>query len=129
MSKYSPSLRDRLLATFHRRGWRGFHPLYRFAGKPSIFIRTIYGSIMGLHPIDYIDGIVLREGYYESEVFEALLPYLRKGAVFWDIGANFGLHSLTAKHCAPDLIVHAFEPNITIFQRITANIAANDIVI
>jgi FkbM family methyltransferase len=106
---------DRLLAFWFRRGWRGFQPLFRlhsrFAGRAALRVRTRYGSVFDLPPHDYIPAHVLREGYYESEVFEALRLRLGSGAVLWDIGGNFGLHAVTAKLLFPSATVVAFEPN------------------
>jgi FkbM family methyltransferase len=83
--------------------------------------------MFSLDPVAYIDGIVLREGYYESEVFEALRPFLGTGAVFWDIGANFGLHSVTAKLLTPATQVFAFEPNPEMIREIQGNARLNGI--
>ena len=122
---------DRILAWYFARGWRGFRTLHRWSrkfGAPSkIRHRTSYGSIFALDPGAYIDGIVLREGYYESEVLEALRPWLGTGAVFWDIGGNFGLHSVTAKCLHPTAQVFTFEPNPVMWDEVTANAALNDV--
>jgi hypothetical protein len=110
-----PTKRDRFLSRWRRRGWRGFHALS--ARLPSsrhndgLVFETSHGSRFLLNPRAYIDDVILREGYYESEVFEALRPLLRAGEVLWDIGANFGLHAVTAARFAPDVQVVAFEPN------------------
>ena len=68
-------------------------------------------STLLLQPQGYIDAITLREGFYESEVLDALLKLAPKGATVWDVGANFGLHSVTLGMLRPDLRVVAFEPN------------------
>ena len=88
-------------------------------------MRTNYGAILRLQPSDYIDGIVLREGYYESEVFDGLRPYFAPGLVLWDIGANLGLHSLSAARLEPDLQIHAFEPNPAMHLRLTEHARLN----
>lgn len=92
-----------------------------------MLMRTPYGSVFALDPVAYIDGIVLREGYYESEVFEALRPFLGAGTVFWDIGGNFGLHSVTAKLLAPATQVFVFEPNPAMIHEIQANARLNGV--
>lgn len=124
-----PPLSDRFLTWWWRRGWRGFHTLRRLRGSRQLLGRTPYGSIFALDPLAYIDGIVLREGYYESEVFEALRPYLGADAVLWDIGGNFGLHSVTAKLLAPATQVFAFEPNPTMIAEIQRNARLNGVVV
>jgi FkbM family methyltransferase len=82
---------------------------------------------LNLLPTDYIDAHFLVSGYYESEIIEALLPFLTPGAVFWDIGANFGFHSVTAKYLRPSIHVVAFEPNPAMLSRIAQNAAYNDL--
>lgn len=105
---------DGFWTTWRRLRWRGFHrtwtALHRAGDKVSVTTR--YGSIFALDPLAYIDGLVIEEGFYESEVLAELLPALQpRGAVLWDIGANFGLHAVTAARLARDATVVAFEPN------------------
>jgi FkbM family methyltransferase len=88
-------------------------------------VTTRYGAILDLSPHSYIDGIVIREGYYESEVLEALVANLSGGGVLWDIGANFGLHGLTAKKLAPSTEVVCFEPAFEVLGRLWRNRALN----
>lgn len=120
---------DRLLGHFYRRRWRGFHFLHRLRQRVSgrVALRGVsrYGSRFDLSPDDYISGEVLRRGYYESEVMEALRSYLGPGAVFWDVGANLGLHAVTAKTLAPETTVVAFEPNRLLAEKIRHNASLN----
>jgi FkbM family methyltransferase len=121
----TPGLSDRGLAWWLRRGFRGFNTLHRWrircGGSARLLRQTNYGSIFALDPFSYIDAIVLREGYYESEVFEALRPFLGAGAVFWDIGGNIGLHSITAGYLHPTTKIFSFEPNPAMIAQIEAN--------
>jgi FkbM family methyltransferase len=87
---------------------------------------TSYGTVFELSPLQYIDAIVLRDGYYEAEVLKAITTVLG-GGVLWDIGANFGLHCLTAKHCAPDSRVVCFEPSCQMLSRLWRNRALNNL--
>jgi FkbM family methyltransferase len=120
-----PSLPDRLLAAYYRHGWPGFLTLRRLLRRPTIEVQTADGAVLALHPEDYIDQIVLRNGFYEPEVFAALAANFTPGAVLWDIGANFGLHSMAAARRAPDLHIHCFEPNPTMFARLEAHARRN----
>ena len=126
-----PSLRDRLLTWYLTQGGRGFLALHRYSqklgGAGEIHRRTTYGSIFALDPSAYIDRIVLCEGYYESEVLEALRPDLQVGAVLWDIGGNFGLHAVTVKRLHPDVRVFTFEPNPQMLAQIAAHAALNGV--
>lgn len=107
-----PDWSDRLLAYWWRRRKRGFITLRRLLRRtaPVRYI-TPYGSTFLLDPLSYIDGIVLAEGFYESEVLDALRTAASSGAVVWDVGANFGLHAMTLARLAPGATVVAFEPN------------------
>lgn len=115
MPDSSPSWRDRLLVAWWQRRWRGFYTLQRLlpgtAHGCTLRFVTRYGSRFLLNPSSYIDGLVLTEGYYESEVLDALRAGMSNDAVFWDIGANFGLHSITLARLVPRARVVAFEPN------------------
>ena len=122
---HGPTIIDRLFVTWLRRNWRGFERLHRLwqtlGGRELIVLRTTYGNRVALDPMSYIDRIVLQSGYYESEVLEALRPHLGTGAVLWDIGANIGLHAITAKFISPETRVIAFEPSPKMLGRITEN--------
>jgi len=73
-----------------------------------------------------VDSHVLLEGFYESEVIEALRPALSApDAVLWVVGANFGLHALTAKYLYPSTRVVAFEPSPAMGARIIENSRLN----
>ncbi len=124
-----PSWRDRLLLHYRRRGWRGFLRLYNFL-KPAAArreIRTIsrYGSEFFIEPQDAVDAHVINEGFYESEVLEAVRPSLGTDAILWVIGANFGLHAVTAKFLHPATTVIAFEPSPAMAARLLENSALN----
>lgn len=122
--------RDRLLAAWFRRGWRGGAKLaHALRLQDSLLARTLHDSVFALEPFGYIDRIVLRSGYYESEVLAALVPALGPGAVLWDIGANFGLHAVTAKRFSPATEVICFEPAPTTHARTLKNIALNRVAI
>jgi FkbM family methyltransferase len=121
----SVALSDRFLAAYARRRWRGFLTLCRWLGRPIVDMRTSHGGVLTLYPDDYIDRIVLQDGFYEPEVFAALRPRFAPGAVVWDIGANFGLHSIAAAVTDPSLQVHSFEPNPAVFARLEAHVRRN----
>lgn len=112
---FVPSLRDRLFGFFLRKNSRGQRLLRRALypnGLDHVVVRTKYGGLLRIHPDEYIGRMVARHGFYESEVFEALRPFLGRDAVLWDVGANCGLHGLTAKMVSPETTVYSFEPMI-----------------
>lgn len=127
----SPGWRDRLLTLFRRRNWRGFIRLYDLlkplSGRRSLRVVTRYGSQFFLTPWDRVDTHVISEGFYESEVLEAVRPALGPGAVLWAVGANFGLHAVTAKRLHPETHVVAFEPSPAMAARILENCELNGI--
>lgn len=125
----SPAWRDRLLALFGRRGWRGFTRLHAWlkpaGARRELRYTTRYGSEFLLVPGDGVDRHVVEEGFYESEVLEAIRPFLSDGAVLWVVGANFGLHAVTAKFLHPTARVIAFEPFPAIAARLLENSRLN----
>lgn len=94
----------------------------------DILAKTHYGAVFRLHPDDYVDQIVIRHGYYESEVLEALLQ-APPNATVWDIGANFGLHGVTLKVLRPDLNVICFEASCLQAARIQQNADLNGVLV
>lgn len=127
-----PSWRDRLLVKFRRRGWRGFVRLYALLkpipGRRQIRTVSRYGSQFFLTPWDSVDHHVILEGFYESEVLEAVRPALgQPGAVLWVVGANFGLHAITAKYLHPAATVAAFEPSPAMGARLIEHCDLNNV--
>ena len=55
---------------------RGFHRAMRLlsaCGRDRLLIApSRYGARLRLDPGEYVDNCILRHGYYESEVFDAL---------------------------------------------------------
>jgi FkbM family methyltransferase len=98
-------------------------------GRRSLRVRTRYGSQFFVTPWDSVDAHVIAEGFYESEVIEAVRPDLTAGAVLWVVGANFGLHALTAKWLAPDIAVVAFEPSPAMAARLLENSELNGLAV
>jgi len=72
--------------------------------------RTADGILFAVDPESYMARFIFEDGYYDREVLNAALRYLPEHGVFWDVGANIGLHALTIKHLRPDVSVYAFEP-------------------
>lgn len=122
---------DRLTRWMIIRRLRGVGTLCRFFGRfvtaNAVTATKRYGSSFVLRPNDYIDRIVLSEGFYESEVLDALLNELPSGGVLWDVGANFGLHGVTAKVRRPDIRVVCFEPSPESAVRVLERAALNGV--
>ncbi len=126
---HDPSWRDRLITHFRLHNWRGFVRLYDLlkpiTARRALRVTSRYGSQFFLTPWDSVDHHVIMEGFYESEVLEAVRPHLGPGKVLWVIGANFGLHTVTAKWLHPDIRVVAFEPSPTMAARLLENCELN----
>jgi FkbM family methyltransferase len=125
-----PSWRDRLVTLFRRRGWRGDTRVYDLlkpiSARRQIRTETRFGSQFFLTPWDSVDTHVISEGFYESEVLDTIRPTLAPpSAVLWVVGANFGLHAVTAKFLHPTATVVAFEPSPSMGARLLENCELN----
>ncbi len=113
-------LSDRISAFLYRKRLRGatrFHSICCRGRR--IEVNTSHQIRLFLDPFEYIDHRIIQYGYYEQEVLQAIESALCPGQVFWDIGANLGIHSLTIKSHFPDSTVYAFEPNPAMAQLIS----------
>ncbi len=125
--------RDRLLAGWARRRWRGLLRLKSLlkpvGGGSAVLTSSSYETRFHLTLWDSVDTHVIREGFYESEVVEALKPGLthHPDAVLWVVGANFGLHSITLKYLYPATRVVAFEPSPAMTARLLENAELNGV--
>ncbi|MCB0335108.1 MAG: FkbM family methyltransferase [Bdellovibrionales bacterium] len=116
------------LALYFRLGLRGFHFLNRWLnhGGP-LQVRCSYGTEFLLRPGSYIDDFVISEGYYESEIIEAIKALDWQKFRFWDIGSNIGLHAITVAALFPDAEVIAFEPLPDAYARLLEHQALNGV--
>lgn len=96
-----------------------------FGITPLIIAKNAFGAKFILDPKSYIDKIVLQSGYYESEVLQCILSQIKSKEVFWDIGANIGLHSITAKYIDNSISVFAFEPYPNNTKNLITNASLN----
>jgi FkbM family methyltransferase len=100
-----------------------------FGITPLIITKNAFGAKFILDPKNYIDKIVLQSGYYESEVLQCILSQIKSNEVFWDIGANIGLHSITAKYIDNSISVFAFEPYPNNTKNLITNASLNKLAI
>ncbi|MGH1427541.1 MAG: FkbM family methyltransferase [Arenicella sp.] len=91
----------------------------------SITFKNKFNVVMELDPNEYIDREVISKGYYEEEVVEQLIKAIESSSepreVFWDIGANIGLHCLTLSSLYPKVVHYAFEPFYHNFSKLMIN--------
>jgi len=120
------SISDKAFGFLFRHQVRGANRLWsKFGVRSRIKVRTQHGIILQLSPVEYIDSIVIKTGYYEIEVLDSLLEILKDGDVFWDIGANLGLHGLTVAHQLPSVSVSCFEPNPEMCELLNRSVSDN----
>jgi FkbM family methyltransferase len=117
---------DELICFCWKNKIRGRRTLYRILGRSRrIQGRTRHGIVLKLDPAEYIDAIILQDGFYEPEVLDAILKALREGDTFWDVGSNLGVQALTVKKEMPSIQVVSFEPNPLMYPLIMDAARAN----
>jgi FkbM family methyltransferase len=120
---------DAVVAFATRRRLRGTARLRRLLrGHHEIGltrVQTTDGLLFDLDVENFMDSAVLDHGYYEREVLDAVLAALPDAGVFWDVGANIGLHAVTVKSVRPRATVVAFEPAPYTAARLIANARLN----
>lgn len=119
---------DSLIAGAYRRNITGIGRVARviYGGKPGRSVRTRLDRLAWeADPLDWMDQQILTTGSYEPEIARHLVSLMRPGDVFWDIGANAGVHALRVKAACPDVAVVAFEPSPKQYARFRHNAAIN----
>ena len=110
--------------------------------KRSDFLRKLIKIIIGNNKIEIIfNGFIVQAGiktsiesdvffgsYNEEMVLELIKYYAIKGYGFIDIGANIGLHSLTAANSNPDIDIYSFEPEPYNYQQFVSNVILNNFI-
>ena len=120
---------DSLLFFLNHNKIRGKDRLYSIltkCGFRRLLVKNIkYDIKINLNPREYIDTIIMHEGFYESEVTDVILENLKEKDTFWDIGANIGIHSIAVKKCIPTTNVFSFEPNPKTLGQLYDNVRLN----
>jgi FkbM family methyltransferase len=110
-----------------RKGWRGSGFFVKFFLRSKIKIRTKYNSLIWANPYQKIDSEVITKGYFDEDVYKAISSRLTKSSIYWDIGANIGLHIVTLKANFPFLTCYAFEPYCLPFSELVENVKLNNL--
>jgi FkbM family methyltransferase len=134
MIEFTSRLIGQFIARYHKSGARGAARMFAIIAKminaePLLLTKTQHNVTIALTPRHYIDTEIIRRGYYEIEVLDAVLEHLEPGNVFWDVGANLGLHSATVKFLRPDSVVVAFEPNPELIVRLLQTMDRNNLTV
>jgi FkbM family methyltransferase len=104
---------------------RIYNLLIKLGFRKVVLSKAKYGISLYLNPHEYIEKIIFKEGFYESEITNELLACLQPGDTFWDIGANIGIHSIAVKKNLPGVKVCSFEPNPKTLGRLCDNVKLN----
>ena len=84
---------------------------------------TYSGISLKINTGEEIGKRIYYYGKYEPEQEEALVQYLKPGAVFFDLGANIGVFSILGARGRAK--VYAFEPSRKVGRRLGENIKLN----
>ena len=98
--------------------------------KKHKFFPLTYKNISFLMSLDprngYIDEKIFDKGYFEEEMLDAFMHYLKPGMTFVDIGANIGQHTLfVSRVVGPTGNVISFEPIPHLYEQIKRSVEAN----
>jgi FkbM family methyltransferase len=117
-----------LLERVVRHSAEHFHELARTVHRNDFMAlgKTEYG-VCGYHLADRVIGESIKlYGEWGLHEIRLLKPFLSRGDVVVDVGANIGTHSLPfSTAVGPGGEVHAFEPQRLAFQMLCANAAVN----
>jgi FkbM family methyltransferase len=94
--------------------------------SPTVRLDYVHRAIK-LQADSLIDIYRARACEKEPETVEWIETYVKKGDVFFDVGANVGAYSLIAcAHCDGETTVLAFEPSFSSFHQLCRNILVNN---
>jgi FkbM family methyltransferase len=99
--------------------------VWRMLGRPRLTIPYAENACLAVDLHDYVDHTIIREGFYEPEVWEQLSDFVVEDEVFWDIGGHIGSVSIRAAEHPGIRTVHAFEPNPKTHQALALNLHLN----
>lgn len=119
------NLMKSMLVVGMRKRWPGFGFMTSKIYPQGIITNTKHGVRLQLDPYQAVEGTVLFDGYFDESVLNTLIQHLKPGEVFWDVGANVGLHTFTVKKLLPTVQCLAFEPFYKNFERLCVNQSLN----
>lgn len=119
---------DKLIIFLLKNKLKGGRLLSKLFDRHEVAVENRYGVHMKLDPCEYVEKEIIVNGYYEPEVLDLLINAIETSKakhVFWDIGANVGLHALTIKKLFPEVTSCAFEPYYYNFRKLAINLSCN----
>ena len=114
-----------LMASLTQRRLRGFQGI-------TIKAVTFRGQSFKLllNPANgFLDTYIFSVGIYEDYILDLIHNNIPRGGVFFDVGANIGLHSVFAAKCLQGSTgrVYAFEPVPSLREQLQASLALNNL--
>lgn len=95
-----------------------------YLGNNTVLLKTKYGDKMFVDSRDLgIAPHLILDGNWEEWITIVLGGFLTPNVVFFDVGANFGWFTLFAATRVKQ--VHAFEPNVNLFQLLGKSVHVN----
>ncbi|MEM1300867.1 MAG: FkbM family methyltransferase [Pseudomonadota bacterium] len=92
-------------------------------------IEARHGHFLANPKDNYLGGSMIRYGEFSEIEWMLLEQLIHPGNVVVEAGANMGVFTVPlAKKVGRRGMVYAFEPQMTIFQQLCANLALNDLV-
>ncbi|MEO5775556.1 MAG: FkbM family methyltransferase [Flavobacterium sp.] len=91
------------------------------------FVFDFNGLKICASPNSAIESNIIFNSYNEVIILKLIENYAAKGYNFIDIGANIGLHSISAAKSNPNIEIFSFEPETNNFNCFIRNIDLNDI--
>lgn len=113
-----------LLASRHASKVRIQNLLGKYFFTDGIMVQDEWGTILKLSPNDWLSREILLYDGYENSSVKLAKELLKNGGLFIDIGANFGLYTLTLSGNQA-VQVYAIEPNYMIIPWLLKNVRLN----
>jgi tRNA G37 N-methylase Trm5 len=110
---------------FHPKGTERFLRLFHDPDKVKGIetIASYDGLKIHVNTSSFIEWQIFFKGSYEKDIADLIKKYLPRGGIFVDVGANVGVHTLTAARIASQVI--AFEPVPQTVSRLKDNLTLN----
>lgn len=80
-----------------------------------------------LNELNSVSKIIAETGRYENEEIEKIIENLNEASVFFDIGANVGIYSISVAKKFSDIHIFAFEPVPETVEILKENIVRNNV--
>lgn len=117
---------DKIVFFLIQNNVRGVGRFYKLLKGTTSFIgENTCGVKFHLDFLEYIDDKLIKTGDFDKEVLNEIVDRVKPGEVFWDIGANIGIHSLSVKKLKGTVTCIAFEPFFKNFSKLFSNVQLN----